>query len=91
MFSLKVETKKDILIKQIEDEIKDILSQFGRVRRASVHYMVARLGLVANPGKGSHWGPKDPMSFQGIIINMEKKGLIVMQKSKARGTFMELA
>ena len=84
MFSLEVETKKDILIKQIEDEIKDILSQFGRVRRASVHYMVARQGLVANPGG-------DGRKFQSIINGMERKGLIVMQKSKARGTFVELA
>ena len=84
MFSLETKTEKEILITKIEDEIKDILSQFGRVRRASIHYMLARLGLVANPGE-------DGRNFQSILNGMEKKGLIVMQKSKARGTFVELA
>ena len=82
MFSL--ETQKETVIKQIEDEIIDILTQFGKVRRASIHYMMARVGLVANPGE-------DGRKFQTIIDNMEKKGLIVMHKSKARGTFVELS
>ena len=84
MFSLETKTEKEILITKIEDEIKDILSQFGRVRRASIHYMLARLGFVANPGE-------DGRNFQSILNGMEKKGLIVMQKSKSRGTFVELA
>ena len=82
MFSL--ETQQETVIKQIEDEIIDILTQFGKVRRASIHYMMARVGLVANPSE-------DGRKFQTIIDNMEKKGLIVMHKSKARGTFVELA
>jgi hypothetical protein len=90
MFTLETKTQKDILIKKIEDEIIDILTQFGRMRRMAVHYILARSGFISNPGEGSHWGPKDPMSFQGIINNMEKKGLIVMARSKARGTFIDL-
>ena len=81
MYSI-TETNKETLIKQIEDEIKDILSQFGRVRRASVHYMVARLGLVAAPGE-------DGRKFQDIIDGMLKKG-IISKSTVARGTYLEL-
>jgi hypothetical protein len=84
MFSLDIKTQKEILIKKIEDEITDILTQFGKVRRATIHYLLARLGLVANPGE-------DGRNFQNIIDSMERKGLIVMHKSKARGTFVELS
>jgi hypothetical protein len=90
MFTLETKTQKELFIKTIEENIIDILDQFGRVRRATIHYILASKGLISNPGEGTHWGPKDPMSFQGIINNMEKKGLIVMSKSRARGTFINL-
>lgn len=84
MFTLETKTEKEILIEKIEVEIKDILSQFGRVRRLVIHYILANKGLILAPGE-------DGRMFQSIIDGMERKGLIVMQKSKARGTFIELA
>jgi hypothetical protein len=84
MFTLDTQTEKEILIKKIEDEITDILSQFGRVRRLVIHYILANKGFISAPGE-------DGRKFQTIIDAMERKGMIVMQKSRARGTFIELA